>query len=467
MKKFTRDERNKAVEKGKTLAIVLLCLCCLYLAAAVLGLYRGQVSIGSFWGRIKNTIGISQSTDNTTQNVVNTFWQFSRPLTVAAVSGEDRRIVKETDSDYNQIVEKINVTMRDIYSVGAEGILASSEEQWKTCLTENSVYVKFTAPRNTAFEGLFYGMPQSGIATAMESFGEMVLVPDKQLKSVLTVYLRDLSGDKIVRASLQSDTEILKNAIGGTVGKGREFSYGFETDTQGIASAFVVPVGEVETDNIIISAPRIYKTGINFTKATEVTTGLINIFGYNLNTIRQYEDANGALIYVGETGSLKLHPNGRMEYKALSESEGVAVAPGGLSSASAYSMIAGLSDILNRIYNISGINDENHNAELRITRFGQNGMTFDYFVDGIKVSMGDEAAVSAVVKNGVLTEFKMWIKVIEKTENRTVNPNAMTAVQEYLSSNPNSKTIDDGQLVYYYFGDDKETSAVWNIRGVF
>lgn len=466
MKKFTRDERNKAVEKGKTLAIVLLCLCCLYLATAVLGLYRDQVSIGSFRGKIKSTVGIPQSNDNITQNVVNTFWQLSRPLTVVAVSGEDRRIVEEADSDYNQIVEKINVTMREIYSVGTDSILASNEEQWQTCLKENSVYVKFTAPRNTAFEGLFYGMSQSGIATALENFGEMVFVPDRDAKSVLTVYLKDAAGDKIVRVGLSTDTDILKNAIGDTVGKGREFSYGFETDAQRMASAFVVPEGETETSNIIIRAPRIYKTGINFTKATEVTTALINIFGYNLNTIRQYEDANGALIYVGETGSLKLHPNGRMEYKALSESEGVAVAPGGSSSASAYSMVAGLSDMIDKIYNISGVNDENHNAELRITEFGKDGITFDYFVDGIKVAMGDGAAVSAVVKNGILTEFRMWIKVIEKTENHTTNPYVMTAVHKYLSSNPDAKTIVDGQLIYNYGGDDKETSAVWNIRGV-
>jgi hypothetical protein len=60
----------------------------------------------------------------------------------------------------------------------------------------------------------------------------------------------------------------------------------------------------------------------------------------------------------------------------------------------------------------------------------------------------------------------MWIKVIEKTENHTTNPYVMTAVHKYLSSNPDAKTIVDGQLIYNYGGDDKETSAVWNIRGV-
>ena len=49
MRKFTRDERNSMIEKGKTAAIVLLCVCCLYLLMSVLDLYKGQVSVGSFF----------------------------------------------------------------------------------------------------------------------------------------------------------------------------------------------------------------------------------------------------------------------------------------------------------------------------------------------------------------------------------------------------------------------------------
>lgn len=467
MKKIIHGKRKRSVEKGKTVAIVLLCLCCLYLTTAVLDLYRGQISMGAFWGGNKNSMAISQSPDNTTQNVVNTFWQLARPNTVLAVSGNDRRIVKSTDPDYTQIIEKINVTMRDIYSVGADGILVSSEEQWRTCLTEDSVYVKFAAPRDTAFEGLFYGVGDSGIADAVENCGEVVFVPDKDAKSALAVYLRDPQNGKVVRISIQTDTEIFKNAIGGAVGRGSEFSYGFETGIPGIADAYVLPSGEVETSNILISAPRIYRTGINFTRTTEVTSGLIDIFGYNPNTVRQYEDTDGALIYVGETGSLRLRPNGRVEYKALSESEGVYIAPSSSSSASAYSTVAGISNMVDKIYSLSGAKDEKHHAEFRITDFGVDGMTFDYFVDGVKVLMGDGAAVSAVVKNGVLTEFKMWIKVIEKTENRTVNPSALTALQEYRANNPKVKAVSDGQLIYYYGGDDIETSAGWHIRGVF
>ncbi len=467
MKKFTRSERNKAIEKGKTVAIVLMCLCCIYLASAVLKLYRGQVSLDSLWGWNKAGLGFSQSADNITQNVVNTYWQLSRPHTILSVSGDDRVIVRESDADYSQLVEKINVIMRDMYFVDADGVLASSEEQWKTCLTEDSVYVKFVSPKNTAFESLFYGAANGGITGAIENCHEMVLVPDPDSKSVLTVYLRDAQSGKIVRAAMQTDTQSLKNVIGAAVEKGREFSYGFEAGVEGLAAAFSATLAETETSNIRINVPGLYKNGINFTKITEVTSGLINIFGYNLNTIRRYEDANGTLIYVGETGSLKMHPNGRIEYKAISESEGVRIAPAGSSPASAYSVVAGISAMIDRIYSISGIKDENHQAELRITNCGQEGMTLDYFVDGIKVAMSDGAAVSAVVKNGVLTDFKMWVKVVEKTENSTTLPAALTAVREYQSNNPDVKNIEDGQFIYYYDGDGNETSASWDIRGVF
>ncbi len=467
MKKFTRDERNAMIEKGKTVIIVLLCLCCLYLLMSVLDLYKGQVSIGTFFWGAENTAGLSQGADNPTQNVVNTFWQLSQPEKILVISGNDRRIAEKSDNDYQQLIERINVTMRDIYSVKAADILASNEEQWKACLTGDAVYVKFTAPRTTDFEGLFYGVKDSGLSRALESCGEIVFVPDKELKSLLSVYVKDAKNDKIVRMNMQTDTEVFKKAIGDSVDSGREFSFGFELEGEkgSLTSMFVVPTGEVEASNIVINVPRIYKSGISFTKATEVTTGLINIFGYNPNTVRQYENTDGALIYVGETGSLSLHPHGQIEYKALGENEGVPIAKGGSGSASAYSVVAGLSEVIEKISNLSGVKEEKHHAQLRITDFSQDGMKFDYFVDGARVSIGNDSAVSAVIKNGVLVEFKMHIKAIEKTEDTAKVPSVLTAVKDYLAKNPRTESVGSEGLIYIYCGDDNETSAVWDIQG--
>lgn len=467
MKKFTRDERNSLIEKGKTAIIVLLCVCCLYLLVAVIDLYKGQVSIGTFFWGTENTAGLSGGQDNATQNVVNTFWQLSQPERVFVISGDDRRIVTKADSDYQQLIEKINVTIRDIYSVKAADILASDEEQWKECLAGDAVYVKFTAPRDTGFESLFYGVKDSGLSRALESCNEIVFVPDQALKSTLSVYIKDEKGDKFTRVTMQTDTEIFKKAIEESRGNGREFSFGFEIEEAKnvLAPMILVPTGEIETRNIRVDVPRIYKSGINFTKATEVTTGLVNIFGYNPNTVRQYENTDGALIYVGETGSLSLHPEGRIEYKALGENEGVPIATGTSGLASAYSVVAGLSEVMEKIYNLSGIKDEKHHAELRITDFRQDGMEFDYFVDGTRVSLGDGAAVSAVIKNGVLVEFKMWIKTVEKTESSTKSIPMLTAVNDYLAQNPRTESVNSEGLVYIYNGGDNETSAVWDIQG--
>ncbi len=469
MKKITRDERNAMIEKGKTTIIVLLCVCCFYLLSAVLDLYKGQVSIGTFFWGAENTAGLSQGTDNTTQNVVNTFWQLSQPEKILVISENDRRIVEKSDNAYKQLIEKINVTMRDIYLVKAADILASNEEQWKACLMDHALYVKFTAPRTTDFEGLFYGVKDSGLSRALESCSEIVFVPDKELKSLLSVYVKDAKTGKIVRLSMQTDTEVFKKAIDDSVGNGREFSFGFELegDKNRLAPLFVVPTDEVEASNIVIDVPRIYKSGINFTKATEVTTGLINIFGYNPNTVRQYENTDGALIYVGETGSLNLHPMGRIEYKALGENEGVPIASGTSGSASAYSVVAGLSEVIEKISNLSGVKEEKHHAQLRITDFSQDGMKFDYFVDGARVLMGNDAAVSAVIKNGMLVEFKMHIKAIEKIQDAVKISPVLTSVKDYLAKNPTAKSLNSEGLIYIYNGDDNETSAVWDIQGEF
>ena len=51
MKKFTRSERRAMIERGKTAAIIALCLCCVIFLYSIWELYKGQVSIGqAFWG---------------------------------------------------------------------------------------------------------------------------------------------------------------------------------------------------------------------------------------------------------------------------------------------------------------------------------------------------------------------------------------------------------------------------------
>ena len=229
----------------------------------------------------------------------------------------------------------------------------------------------------------------------------------------------------------------------------------------------LIPQREVIAQDILVSVPKIYKTGLNFTKTTEFTTGLINIFGYNPNTIREYANSEDALIFVGETGTLSVYPEGRIEYKALGSNEGVLLSAANTTKASAVSV--GMYNLIEKILKVSGVNIDNKDFDIKFTKMPQNikanekrEVFFDYFVDGKKVIISDRPSICAIIENGILTELKMEIKAIRKVEDKTLLPDLTDEIDAYRMG---VKKIIGGNIVYKYNKGEDRTKATWNIQG--
>ncbi len=474
MKKFTREERKAWIEKGKTAFIVFLCFCCVYLVWSVVDFYKGQISISQFFWGSENTGNLRESGEASSKNVVQTFWQLSSPDLVAVNWKENRNVILPGNDGYSAVVENVNMLLRDVYSARPEEILAGDSAQWQKALGENSVYVRFEGKRVSAFDAQFYEMRDSSFSRTVTSYSEVLFVPLSSTDTGATAYVKDESSGRIVKVVLNTEISAIKKAISDCVGSGQRYKFGFELDPEAqnlsaeLDAGLLIPAAAEETEKIAVRVPRIYRSGINFTQSTEVTAGLINVFGYNPNTVRQYANTDGALIFVAETGSLSLHPEGRIEYKALGENEGVVLTK--TSKNGAYSVISGLSELMEKIFSLCGANEERQDAALRTTAFPgdkqpeKNRLELDYFVDGIKVELGDGAAVSAVIENGVLTELKMWVKTVEKI-GEPQKEEVFAAIEAFCASNKSVKKITSAKKVYVFNNEEKETSAVWKFQG--
>ena len=475
MKKFTREERKILVEKGKTAFIVFLCFCCVYLLWSVVDFYKGQVSIPQFFWGSDNTGNLSEKGDLSTSNVVKIFWELSSPELIAVNCGEDRDVILPEDEEYSAVVENVNMLLRDIYSAKPEEILAADDAQWQKALGENSIYVRFEKERSSAFDAQFYEMRDSSFLRNITSYSQVLFVPVSATDMGAWAFVKESESGEIVKVRLNTEISAIKRAIESCGGKGKEYKFGFEIDQQSsnlsaeIDEGLLLPISVDETEKITVRVPRIYRSGINFTQSTEVTAGLINVFGYNPNTVRQYANTDGALMFVAETGSLSLHPEGRIEYKALGENEGVVLTK--TSKNNAYSVVSGVSVLMEKIFNLCGVSDEKQDGALRITAFPgeeqpqKNRMELDYFVDGIKVELGDGPAVSAVIENGVLTELVMWVKAIEKIGEPN-EEDVFFAMENFCENNDSLKLITSAKKVYVFKNEEKETSAVWKFQGV-
>ncbi len=482
MKKFTREERRIWIERGKTVAIVFLCFCCVSLFLAVMDFYKGQVSIGSFFWGTETPNAQSESNNLTFKNVVNTYWELSEPELIMACSINNRDRILHSDDDFGEVAEKINTIMRDVYFQKAELFSEGDTKEWEMTVENNSIYVRYAYPQISKFEAQFYEVSGSNFEKNVTSYSEVLVAPDLSSNGKTTVLVKD-EDRRIVKINLMVDSAVLKSAIRNRINdEGFDFAFAYElnldsdslNEKDGAAVSlehmFLIPAEPIYFNDVIVTTPRIYKSGISFEDSTRVATSLINLFGYNPNTIRQYANGDGSLIFVGETGSLSMHPEGRIEYKALGENEGIIFDAQSRENKDAYSIISGVSDIVNRIVSICGVSEEKNDAEFRISRISENenGQSFielDYFVEGIRVRFGKEAAVTAVIKNGALTELKMLVKAIEKTDKKTDCGDVFAAVDSFYKKNAKKNRDLMGKPVYIYNEDNKRTSAVWEIQG--
>ena len=475
MKKMLPGDRKKWIEKGKTVLLIFLVICCLGLLYSVLDLYRGQVSIRTvFWGP-ENSPADSQSETLSSQNVVSTFWKWSEPDVIMTNCAENRDLVLKDDGEYSKVIESINMIMREAYSQKESAFEKVPVVQWRNALKGNSVYVRYPSVRPVNFDLQFYETKETAFLKNVTAYSETIFIPNVSSDRGVSVIIRDEGSGEFVKVTTDADATVLKNVLRNRLeSEENSYSLAYEKAGQNIGSVslgemIVIPPDGQETNAIVVKVPRVYQGGINFTRTTDFATGLINLFGYNPNTIRQYANSDGAIMFVGETGSLSVHPQGKIEYKALGENEGVSLSQSGQMGAGAYSVVSGLSSLMERVFTLCGIGDEKHNADLKITAFPdilqeQMVFKFDYFVDGHKVVIDEDSAARAVVKNGVLTELKVWVKAIEKTEEANRCEEFFAAVGAFCEQNPKCRMITDGELVYKPI-EDEETFAVWEIRG--
>ncbi len=481
MKKPTRTQRRAMIETGKTVAIVALCLCCVFFLYSIWELYKGQVSVGqAFWGAESSTLnGTTKSED-----VVNSFRNLVEPETVMVSQANARAVLNREDQEYVRAVTAINDVMKSVYSCPSSAFDVTDLNLWQNVISSGVVYARYPCTVYTAFEKPFVTSGESAMTVAVRSYEDLMIAPNATSDKGVTVFIKDSSTLQTFKVELDIPSKELRSIIESYPGKKNNafvFAHELNLDTPRqdgagesmimLDSMFLIPLEKTAANNIVTSVPEAYANGLDFPHTNEFTSGLLSVFGYNPNTVRQYANDDGTLIFVGDTGSLSLRPDGRIEYKALGENEGISFMTSGRTEADPRGVMSGLTGMLDTVFSVCGVTEEGSYANLRMTEIpdmnnpGDIRIKMEYYADDSRILLGTEPAVDAIIKNGVLVELRMKVKFVEKTEKRTPCQDTFRAIDDFCEKNPQCKKIKKGNLVYKAFEDGKETSAVWQIQG--
>ncbi|MBQ9757119.1 MAG: hypothetical protein IJW15_01720 [Clostridia bacterium] len=476
-RKMQRTEKKKWIERGKTAVIVFLVFCCVYFLYLLFDLYSEQISVENIlWN--SESLTLSEADRKSTDEILD---DILAPEDIFINGGNAHQKILPEYPEYAQMVRVLGQNLHKVYFAKAEDISVAKWEDWIGALGEYGVYVKYPVSHQSDFEGELLGAKNSAFQKNIRAYRDLILTTGVVVDTGVTVFAREEETDKIVKISLGEDSFGLRDIIKKSGGKNDAgYMFAFELNlneentknsSQGVSfdSMLMIPSGNVEIEGIVFDVPRRYRGGTSFTGTTEVTGGLTGLFGFNPNTIRQYANSDGALMFVGETGSLSVHPGGRIEYKSLSENEGIPLLHNGQGAANSM-VLSGVFALAEKTFDICGMSDEKHEAKLKMTRLekvvgGSTKFNFDYFVDENRVNFGDGPAMYAVVKNGVLIEFKIQIKTIEKIGDKKDCGDMFDAIDSFLKANAKVNKIFYGCAVYNYTEDKKDTFGAWEIQG--
>lgn len=465
-------KRKNLIEMAKTVVIVLLSLSCVFSGVAVYRIYREQTLTAN-----KTSVAYSSyAQDKTSQTALAEFWSVSKPEMILINKVGIHKNIKENTANFDGASEIISSVMREVFLSPAGNFAAVDEKEWRTSLKNNSLYVKYPVSRLTEVEADFYEKADNPLMGMVDSYRDMIIVPDEDNSKKMTVYVHDTDSEGFARLDFESALAKSVKDILRTENEnlGSKWSFAYES---GLDKSFgllnpmmIVPTEKIMANRINISVPKLYESGLNISKTTEFSDGLINVFGYNPNTVRQYSGSNNALIIVAETGSLSIHPGGTIEYKALTANDGVKFAETGTNSM--YDVNSGICSIMNQVFYLSGVMPEDGDFDIRMTVMREDSdeerleIGYDYFIHGNKVAFPEKTAVYAVVEKGALTEFGMQVREIEIAGEKAQMPSLTDAIKEYKSVNPSIKDIVDIRRAYVITQEIEDVPLGWEVEGV-
>ncbi len=477
MRKLTRSEKTKLIEKAKTLIIALLFFLCLFLGYRILRLYNAQANVeGALWG--SNSSGAINNIDNN-QYPLTIISELPHPEIMVINGPQGRTLIEASNRIFNNLASLGNQIIGELYTLRSDEVLNSSKDEWENATQSNSIYIKYPVERFSDFETVLYGLKDNSLAGKIKSYTKVLLSIDPKTPDI-TVFVLDHSRGNIIKSKLSTDAAnaICESAKELANIQKKEYVFAHELnldkpagrDRATLDSMILISAEEEKASEIKVIIPKVYKAGLNFTKATDLTMGLINTFGYNPNTIRQYVSSDDSLMFVGETGSLILHPQGLIEYKALDAEDGIVLDKAG--DGDLKSIMLNLCEMLERIMRISGINTNNADFTVKITNLpeayrsaAKTEIAFDYFVDSKRIEFSDSYGIQATIENGNLVELKVQLKDIEKQNKQSFISNQMTAINDFYAKNKDYKKISNVYMVYKYKEANIELNAEWKIEG--
>ena len=493
-----RKEQKTRREHIKTGAIIVLVFFAVYMGVLIFQsqLLKDKENFSLLIWKNMDRIASSSAalTDNDTR-AAEMVVAFSRPR-FYAVTREDgsRDVANEKSELYEELQPEVQDLLGKLYRGEAEPVtveIMQDRGKWLRSLQTTSVYAKTPYTIQTGVYARMLGLEGSAVCSSLQSYEEMSVSAEG---GKVVFYFPDTASGSVVSFHTALDASALSESIDEAAQiVAKNYVFAFETDKseedtpeQMPLSANVTLADTILIPAVTLSTPTITAASPEGMQSQEFIQKVMSLFAYKSTEVRQYTDSNGVEVFVSAGSTLKIHPDGFVEYRANDAEHGISL-PGEEEtdrSGAKYRAMLGVTRMILRLSDFVGIEIEGAPYSLLVTELSGGNtaeeniqIRMDYSFEGNRIDFSDavgesRSAISAVVSNGSLTQLSCYLKEFAAAEpgsmlsgaaERTPNESLFNAIERGKQSADEWIQVEDAYLYYPVPYGSTQAHTAWKI----
>ena len=418
-----RTEKRKRTEVIKSVLIfILISLLCLQ---AIL-ILKSSTLTNMIFNRSSETEIILNDDD-----VINLYFEYTAPEYIMVNKGSARDVFFSDSEHYQRaqiILQEINryLFMPDINPQFVEADVFNK-------LTESdSLYISYPYRCYPKYLAQFLNTTEEKLSSLISYYTKVVLVPDTSSgNEKITVFIQDEKTKNAVKVSTPVSSTDLVKFLSETKGKDKK-NYSFAHENAALSGVepvvlkntkinedILVPQKHLSMPEIMIFSPLEFSQDMGISPVAE---DIMLAFGFAPSDARRYSDNNGVLVCVDEKATLKLYPNGVIEYNSVNKQSGLNLTGSSrLTVNNSYFLsFTGISKIINALIPLAGNTEKSFKVRLtdlqsESVEVSEYKFLFDYYINGIRIKNAPYHGIEATAVEGRLTSMRIDLKRFENT----------------------------------------------------
>ncbi len=453
-------------ERIKTIILTLLILNCLHLTGQIWFNKKLWPTGYNFFSSVANNAFVSGILKvipiaGTTFSPWSAYADAIRPPSIVVSSEKARQVFRHGQKQYDNIWSTSGDVVVRLLKTDTPRSAVIETREWNNMLNGNSIFINLGVAMDAAsFAGLF-GQQTGTIFPDGMMISQFLITGDNVMKDGIVCF-RDASSGVITKYWVDYNEDDLFGKINSaTFGKSKvgEFVFDHKMDTPSLNPNFkrtvyfdsqvLLPQADEIAQNMTVFNP-IDGSADSFDK-------IVSVLGYTPSSLRKRVSLEGVASYVENSATIKISPNGLVEYSAVDADKGI---PLQSSSQQPHKIVGEIVVLASKLMQAAG---DEHPLDIYLVSDLRQGssltVTMNYSYNGLPVIVQTDNgghAVYAQVENGHITSFKMVLRTFNKADGSIAFMsfyNAVDILSKRFAQNNDPVKIDDFFNCYYVLDD--------------